>query len=210
MFQSPRKFVTPFTKCVSDLNWRLTGLIIPLVLFITFFSLHYSSSTSSNGFSAFYPVQQFLFNLPFKFISEEDPVVSKDELLRSKIAVCLVGGARRFELTGPSIIEMVLKEYPNSDLFLHSPLDKDTFKFSILKFAPNVAAVRIFHPQPLPENEPYVRVLTAHNSPNGIQVISLLFSLIYLLLLFSLFGFLKTPLQNHIVKRIAYFVACFF
>ena len=79
MLQSPRKFVTPFTKCVSDLNWRLTGLIIPLVLFITFFSLHYSSSTSSNGFSAFYPVQQFLFNLPFKFISEEDPVVSKDE-----------------------------------------------------------------------------------------------------------------------------------
>ncbi|WJX36120.1 hypothetical protein P8452_24032 [Trifolium repens] len=71
--------------------------------------------------------------------------------------------------TGPSILDMILKEYPNSDLFLHSPLDSDSFKFSLLKFAPNVAAVKIFHPQPLPENESFVRVLTAHNSPNGIQ-----------------------------------------
>jgi len=167
MLKSPRKFVKPVTKWVFEINWRLTGLIIPLVLFFIFFSLHYSST--SNGFNAFYPVQ-FLLRLPFA--SEDDRGSNKEELLRSKIAVCLVGGARRFELTGPSIIENILKEYPNSDLFLNTPLDSDTFKFSLLKFAPNVAAVRIFHPEPLPVNESHVRVLTAHNSPNGIQVIS--------------------------------------
>ncbi|TKY75310.1 hypothetical protein E2542_SST04077 [Spatholobus suberectus] len=179
MLKSSRKFVTPFTKWVSDRNWRFTGLLIPLVLFLVFFSLH---SSTLNGFTAFYPVQQFLSNLPFQkaetgFISESDPV-SKDELLRSRIAVCLVGGARRFELTGPSIMEMILRENPNSDLFLHSPLDPDSFKFSLLKFAPKVAAVRIFHPQPLPENESYVRVLTAHNSPNGIQGLLQYFNLV--------------------------------
>ncbi|XP_047149460.1 uncharacterized protein LOC124821596 [Vigna umbellata] len=173
MLKSPKKFVAPVTKWVCEINWRLTGLIIPFVLFIIFFSLHYSST--SNGFNAFYPVEFFL-RLPCS--GESDHVLDKEELLRSKIAVCLVGGARRFELTGPSIIENILKEYPNSDLFLHSPLDSDTFKFSLLKSAPNVAAVRIFHPQPLPENESYVRVLTAHNSPNGIQGLLQYFNLV--------------------------------
>ncbi|RDX58141.1 hypothetical protein CR513_62565, partial [Mucuna pruriens] len=177
MLKSPRKFMAPFTKWVPDLNWRLTGFIIPLILFLMFFSLH---SYTSNGFKALYPVQQFLFNLPFqktKQWNENDPGW-KEELLRSRIAVCLVGGARRFELTGPSIMEMILKEYPNSDLFLHSPLDSDSFKFSLLKSAPKVAAVRIFFPQRLPENESYVRVLTAHNSPNGIQGLLQYFNLV--------------------------------
>ncbi|KAK7352189.1 hypothetical protein VNO80_17607 [Phaseolus coccineus] len=173
MLKSPRKFVKPVTKWVFEINWRLTGLIIPLVLFFIFFSLHYSST--SNGFNAFYPVQ-FLLHLPFA--SENDRGLNKEDLLRSKIAVCLVGGARRFELTGPSIIENILKEYPNSDLFLNTPLDSDTFKFSLLKFAPNVAAVRILHPQPLPANESHVRVLTAHNSPNGIQGLLQYFNLV--------------------------------
>jgi len=179
ILKSPRKFVKPVTKWVGEINWRLTGLIIPLLLFLVFFSLHYSSA--SNGFNAFYPVQ-FLLHLPFA--TENDRSLNKEELLRSKIAVCLVGGARRFELTGPSIIQNILKEYPNSDLFLNSPLDSDTFKFSLLKSAPNVAAVRIFHPQPLPANESYVRVLTANNSPNGIQVI---FAAIFFLSFFPFF-----------------------
>ncbi|CAJ1973156.1 unnamed protein product [Sphenostylis stenocarpa] len=172
MSKSPRKFSTP-VKWVSEINWRLTGLIIPLVLFLMFFSLHYSYT--SNGFNAFYPVQ-LLLHLPFA--RDNDQVSNKEELLRSKIAVCLVGGARRFELTGPSIIENILKEYPNSDLFLSSPLDSDTFKFSLLKFAPHVAAVRIIQPQPLPENESYARVLTPHNSPNGIQGLLQYFNLV--------------------------------
>lgn len=174
MLKSPRKLVTPFTKWVSDSsNWRLTGLIIPLLLFLIFFSFH---SSTLNGFAAFYPVQQLISNLPFQKAKNDD--AWKNELLRSRIAVCLVGGARRFELTGPSIIDMILKQYPNSDLFLHSPLDSDSFKFSLLKSAPRVAAVKIFYPKPLPENESYVRVLTAHNSPNGIQGLLQYFNLV--------------------------------
>lgn len=95
----------------------------------------------------------------------------KAELQKSKMAVCLVGGARRFEVTGPSIMEKILKEYPNADLFLHSPLDRNTFKLSYLKAAPKLAAVRIFEPTPIPETESQLRVLTAANSPNGIQVL---------------------------------------
>ncbi|KAK7351795.1 hypothetical protein VNO77_11494 [Canavalia gladiata] len=179
MLKSPRKIVMPFAKRVSDLDWRFIWLIIPLVLFIVFFSLH---STPLNAFTSFYPVQQFLFSLPFQKtktvgISENDPAW-KDELVRSRMAVCLVGGARRFELTGPSIFEMILKQYPNSDLFLHSPIDQDAFKFSLLKFAPKVTAVRLFHPQPVPGNESYVRVLTPNNSPNGIQGLLQYFNLV--------------------------------
>lgn len=92
--------------------------------------------------------------------------------------MCLVGGARRFELTGPSIIENILEVYPNADLFLHSPLDKNAYKFSLLKLAPRLASVRILEPKPLNETESQVRVLTAANSPNGIQVRTNLFSII--------------------------------
>ncbi|KAG2399394.1 uncharacterized protein HKW66_Vig0081240 [Vigna angularis] len=48
-----------------------------------------------------------------------DRVLNKEELLRSKLRVRLDGDTRRFELTGPSIIENILKEHPNSNLFLH-------------------------------------------------------------------------------------------
>ncbi|CAI0403299.1 unnamed protein product, partial [Linum tenue] len=96
---------------------------------------------------------------------------AKEVLLnRSRITLCLVGGARLFELTGPSIVRNVLLRYPNVDLFLHSPLDENAFKFSLLKSAPRIAVVRIFKPGYIPETESYLRVLTASNSPNGIQV----------------------------------------
>lgn len=95
----------------------------------------------------------------------------REELEKSKIAVCLVGGARRFELTGPSIMEKILRVYPNADLFLNSPLDQNSFKLRLLKDAPRLAWVRIFEPKPINETEPMVRVLTPMNSPNGIKVI---------------------------------------
>lgn len=94
----------------------------------------------------------------------------EDELQRSRIAVCLVGGARRFELTGPSIVENILKVYPNADLFLHSPMDRNAYKFSLLKVVTRLASVRIFEPKPINETESQVRVLSAAGSPNGIQV----------------------------------------
>lgn len=102
--------------------------------------------------------------------SSDDPLASrKRELDRSRMAICLVGGARRFELTGPSIMRNLLREYPNADLFLHIPLDKDAYKLSILKSAPRIAGVRIFAPTWIPPTDSQTRVLSASNSPNGIQ-----------------------------------------
>ncbi|GLT99960.1 hypothetical protein SLE2022_173620 [Rubroshorea leprosula] len=170
-------------RWVSDLDWRFLLLVFPLISLVVFFSL----SSSSDGSLPPLPSLIFNFNRTVPFNNSSDFLSNptfprrselKDQLVRSRIAVCLVGGARRFELTGPSIVERILKVYPNADLFLHSPMDKNAFKLSLLKVAPRLATVRIFEPKVLPETEAQARVLTAKNSPNGIQGLVQYFNLV--------------------------------
>lgn len=194
MINNHKNIVTMhISRWVSDLDWRFLFLIIPPISLFLFISL---SSTPNNPFSSFAPLRDFIishaFSPPPQVDNSNSSVINgtnsagtqswwrkrKDELDRSRMAVCLVGGARRFELTGPSIVEKILKVYPNSDLFLHSPLDQNSFKFSLLKSAPRLASVRIFEPKTLPETESQVRVLTAANSPNGIQGLLQYFNLV--------------------------------
>ncbi|WOG92169.1 hypothetical protein DCAR_0311429 [Daucus carota subsp. sativus] len=52
---------------------------------------------------------------------------------------------------------------------MHCPLDQNSYKLSILKDAPRIAAVKIFKQERVLQTESKVRVLTADNSPNDIQ-----------------------------------------
>lgn len=177
-------------RCFYDLNWRLVFSVIPpsLSLFILFSiysaplnplpSLVFFRSLIHNSTTYSYSP-----NLQPGWSSNTTSGESaeggwREELNRSRIAVCLVGGARRFELTGPSVVENILKVYPNADLFLHSPMDNNAFKFSLLKMAPRLASVRIFEPKRIEETESQVHVLTARNSPNGIQGLLQYFNLV--------------------------------
>ncbi|KAJ4963499.1 hypothetical protein NE237_023438 [Protea cynaroides] len=156
-------------------NWRLHLLIIsPLPILII---LSISTFASTNPFSLSIPHS----TNPSANLSESGELMKKrkkEELDESRIAICLVGGARMFELTGPSIVENVLKVYKNSDLFLHSNLDKDAYKLSLLKVAPRLNSIRIFKQKHMHETEQQVRVLTSSNSPNGIQGLLQYFNLV--------------------------------
>ncbi|KAF5185041.1 transmembrane protein [Thalictrum thalictroides] len=182
------KMLNLFPKMFTDLHRRyyLYILIFPSLFLLIFVSFSFSISSSFLNI----PPIKTLFSIPYHHkLPPITPLDSNktelnrlkkqnlDELNRSKIAICLVGGARRFELTGSSILKNVLKIYPNSDLFLHSPLDKDSYKFSLLKNLSRIASIRIFKPKRLMETESQVRVLTSDNSPNGIQVRMLIHSL---------------------------------
>ncbi|TYG69027.1 hypothetical protein ES288_D05G198400v1 [Gossypium darwinii] len=162
MIKKPQK-VNMFIKKWSELDWRLLFLVVVPLSFLFFVS-----SLTSTHLNSVVSLRSFIFSNLSDFISlhphSANAVRSLD---RSRIAVCLVGGARRFELTGPSIVEKVLKRYPNSDLFLHCPMDKNAFKLSLLRTAPRLASTG-----------EQVRVLTAANSPNGIQGLRQYFNLV--------------------------------
>ncbi|XP_077246317.1 uncharacterized protein LOC143886264 [Tasmannia lanceolata] len=176
--EKERKMRYPKTMIMSwahRLNYRLLLLLLaPL-----FFLLYLSIITYTNPLSSFSNLKTFLHPTSNQTQSPVGSVSDpKARLDRSRIAICLVGGARRFELTGPSLIENLLKPYPNSDLFLHSPLNAGSFMFSLLKVAPRIAGVRIFSPKRLPETKAQARVLTPNGSPNGIQGLVQYFNLV--------------------------------
>ncbi|CAI5488736.1 unnamed protein product [Closterium sp. Naga37s-1] len=114
------------------------------------------------------------------------------------VAICLVGGARDFEATWPSILRHVISRYPPAHLFLHSPLDERASKlWALLLAAPatppnttaassaansaagaasnstegavSIAAVRIFPSADIAETDEHRAVLTSNGSPHGIQ-----------------------------------------
>ncbi|KAL0920600.1 hypothetical protein M5K25_009745 [Dendrobium thyrsiflorum] len=116
-----------------------------LLLFIALIAYHRSIIDPFLAFSPLKSLQPFSSSklLPPLDIAEWSP----------RIAICLVGGARRFELTGPSIVKNLLKEYPNADLFLHSPLDEKAYKFFLLNEARRIAGIRIFEPDRIEETE---------------------------------------------------------
>eukprot|EP00897_Mesotaenium_endlicherianum_P009687 jgi/Mesen1/8747/ME000052S08172 len=93
------------------------------------------------------------------------PLVSKVD----RMAICLVGGARSFELTGLSVKDNLLSAYPNSDVFVNMPIDENSHKLTILQGVRNIVAMRVFAQGPMKEDRTTELVLTAHGSPNAVQ-----------------------------------------
>ncbi|KAG0601508.1 hypothetical protein M758_11G117100 [Ceratodon purpureus] len=102
----------------------------------------------------------------------QSPVVRN--ITQPRVALCLVGGARAFELTAESILRHLINPHDKDwdpDVFLHAPLDSDAHKFTLLEnISPaRLASARIFVPELLPESVLYQELLYGGTSPNGIQ-----------------------------------------
>ncbi|KAH9292827.1 hypothetical protein KI387_042002, partial [Taxus chinensis] len=139
--------------------------------------LHMEIIPFDHPFSPLVKIQSHLYN--YFHVHGESQKSSPHELKKNRIAICLVGGARKFELTGPSLLEYVVNRYNNSDLFLNAPLDKDSYKFRVLKEASSgLAAVRIFTPQRINETKLQREVFTSKGSPNGLQGLLQYFDLV--------------------------------
>jgi hypothetical protein len=87
-----------------------------------------------------------------------------------RTAVCLSGGARSFELTGPSIKEHLLTAYPNTDVFLVIPFDQDTHKLSLLAGVGNIVRAHVSTQSLILEDDINRELFDEYGSPNGVQV----------------------------------------
>ncbi|KAL3693113.1 hypothetical protein R1sor_006764 [Riccia sorocarpa] len=103
---------------------------------------------------------------PYEFRKPCDLIRPPDS---ERVAICLVGGARAFELTGPSIKHHLLGPYEGADVFVHAPIDGDAHKLSLLDGAPRLAAIRLFEPTRINQTRMATELLTARGSPHGIQ-----------------------------------------
>jgi len=83
-----------------------------------------------------------------------------------------------FELTGLTLRRHLLDPYPNTDVFLHAPLDKDSHKFSLLAGSRNLRVVKIFKPRPIPQTSVTNEVITSWGSPHGMQGLLQYFNLV--------------------------------
>lgn len=95
---------------------------------------------------------------PFAKVSEE------------RTAICLSGGARSFELTGPSIRDRLLRAYPNSDVFLVVPFDPDAHKLSLLAGVGNIVHAEVAVQALMREDDVSRELFDEYGSPNGVQV----------------------------------------
>jgi len=161
---------------------RLAAVLAPLLLFLAAV-LSFPSTLRLAAIPLPTPLQPPLVTTPHQPPRRTATTTSTST---ARVAVCLVGGARRFELTGPSIARHVLAggafAVPASaapghhsssnqtavDVFLHAPLDADAYKLSLLARAAvpatgtssnnvSVAAVRVFRPERLDVTTPPAR-----------------------------------------------------
>lgn len=117
-----------------------------------------------------------------QFISSSQKPKPRDQFQplyadQRRIAVCLVGGARTFELTGKTLRRHLLDVYNNTDVFLNAPLDADSHKFTLLT-GRNLKAARIFEPERLTETLLAQQAITAWGSPHGLQGLLQYFNLV--------------------------------
>lgn len=88
---------------------------------------------------------------------------------RATGAICLVGAARDFELTGPSIRKHLLGSFPYADVFVNMALDHKTHTVTLLEGVANLARVNVFAQWPMQEAGAPIEVLSPDFSPHGLQ-----------------------------------------
>eukprot|EP00850_Spirogloea_muscicola_P022661 SM000306S11734 [mRNA] locus=s306:17180:19779:+ [translate_table: standard] len=109
---------------------------------------------------------------------DEDRISAVHSAKFNRVAICLVGGARMFELTGRTIKQHVLRAFEAADVLVNVPLDENTHKMTALLGAQNLVSLRIFAQTPIWHRGAPQAVLRASGSPNGLQGLLQYFNLV--------------------------------